>query len=174
MLAAVMSSTAPVLHSSPTDGYVPSQPIMQARQEFADHAFGVFIHWGIYSMFGQGEWYLNRGIDHKEYAKAAAGFYPANFNAAEWVSAIKGSGAKYICITTRHHDGFSMWDTKQSDYNIVKATPFKRDCRRMSPPGHKATSLLFPHRLDPRRLSQRTHRPRDRPRPQESRLARLL
>ena len=78
-------------------------------------------------MFAQGEWYLNRGIDHKEYAKAAAGFYPANFNAAEWVSAIKGSGAKYICITTRHHDGFSMWDTKQSDYNIVKATPFKRD-----------------------------------------------
>lgn len=127
MLAAVMSSTAPVLHSSPTDGYVPSQPIMQARQEFADHAFGVFIHWGIYSMFGQGEWYLNYGISADEYAKAAAAFYPANFNADEWVKAIKDAGAKYICFTTRHHDGFSMFATKQSPYNIVDATPFKRD-----------------------------------------------
>ena len=107
--------------------YTPSDEIRQAQKEFSDNRFGIFLHWGIYSMFAQGEWYLNRGIDHKEYAKAAAGFYPANFNAAEWVSAIKGSGAKYICITTRHHDGFSMWDTKQSDYNIVKATPFKRD-----------------------------------------------
>lgn len=127
MLAAVMSSTAPVLHSSPTDGYVPSQPIMQARQEFADHALGVFIHWGIYSMFGQGEWYLNYGISADEYAKAAAAFYPANFNADEWVKAIKDAGAKYICFTTRHHDGFSMFATKQSPYNIVDATPFKRD-----------------------------------------------
>ncbi len=109
------------------EAYTPSDEIRQAQKEFSDNRFGIFLHWGIYSMFAQGEWYLNRGIDHKEYAKAAAGFCPANFNAAEWVSAIKGSGAKYICITTRHHDGFSMWDTKQSDYNIVKATPFKRD-----------------------------------------------
>lgn len=130
MLAAVMSSTAPVLHSSPTDGYVPSQPIMQARQEFADHALGVFIHWGIYSMFGQGEWYLNYGISADEYAKAAAAFYPANFNADEWVKAIKDAGAKYICFTTRHHDGFSMFATKQSPYNIVDATPFKREIGR--------------------------------------------
>ncbi|WP_289762648.1 alpha-L-fucosidase, partial [uncultured Duncaniella sp.] len=62
-----------------------------------------------------------------EYAKAAKGFYPIDFNAEEWARAIKGSGAKYICFTSRHHDGFSMWDTKQSDYNIVKSTPFKRD-----------------------------------------------
>ena len=100
---------------------------MQARQEFADHALGVFIHWGIYSMFGQGEWYLNYGISADEYAKAAAAFYPANFNADEWVKAIKDAGAKYICFTTRHHDGFSMFATKQSPYNIVDATPFKRD-----------------------------------------------
>ncbi|WP_301707647.1 alpha-L-fucosidase, partial [uncultured Duncaniella sp.] len=81
----------------------------------------------IYSMFGQGEWYLNYGVKADEYAKAAKGFYPIDFNAEEWARAIKGSGAKYICFTSRHHDGFSMWDTKQSDYNIVKSTPFKRD-----------------------------------------------
>lgn len=108
--------------------YTPSPEIRQAQKEFSDNRFGIFLHWGLYSMFGQGEWYLHReNLDHKEYAKSAAAFYPANFNAAEWVSAIKKSGAKYICITTRHHDGFSLWDTKESDYNVVKATPFKRD-----------------------------------------------
>ncbi len=107
--------------------YTPTPENLKARQEFADHGFGVFIHWGIYSMFAQGEWYLNDGILADEYVKAAKGFYPANFNAAEWVSAIKDAGAKYICITSRHHDGFSMFGTKQTDYNIVDATPFGRD-----------------------------------------------
>jgi alpha-L-fucosidase len=108
--------------------YIPTAENLQARQEFADNGFGIFIHWGIYSMFAQGEWYLNYdNITADEYAKAARGFYPADFDAAKWVSAIKDSGAKYITFTTRHHDGFSMWDTDQSDYNIVDATPFKRD-----------------------------------------------
>ncbi|MDE6099971.1 MAG: alpha-L-fucosidase, partial [Paramuribaculum sp.] len=110
--------------------YEPTNEIIEARKEFADHGFGVFIHWGIYSMFAQGEWYLNGGINAEEYAKCASAFYPARFNAAEWVSAIKNAGAKYICFTSRHHDGFSMWDTDQSDYNIVDATPFKRDIIR--------------------------------------------
>ena len=108
--------------------YVPSPEVLKSRADFADEGFGIFIHWGIYSMFAQGEWYLNHdNISAEEYAKAAGGFYPANFNAAEWVSAIKASGARYICITSRHHDSFSMFDTKESDYNIVDATPFKRD-----------------------------------------------
>lgn len=108
--------------------YVPSESNLQARKKFSDSKFGVFIHWGIYSMFGQGEWYMtNAGINCHEYAKAASGFYPIRFDAKEWVSAIKEAGAKYICFTTRHHDGFSMFDTKYSDYNIVDATPFKRD-----------------------------------------------
>jgi len=107
--------------------YTPTPQILQARKEFADHGFGVFIHWGIYSMFAQGEWYLQSGISANEYKKAASGFYPANFDADKWVKAIKDAGAKYICFTSRHHDGFSMWNTDQSDYNIVDATPFKRD-----------------------------------------------
>jgi len=108
--------------------YVPTPENLKARKEFADSKLGIFIHWGIYSMFAQGEWYMtNANIDNKEYAKAASAFYPANFDAKEWVSAIKAAGAKYICFTSRHHDGFSMWDTDQSKYNIVDATPFKRD-----------------------------------------------
>ena len=111
-----------------TTNYVPAEENLKARQEFADSKLGIFIHWGIYSMFAQGEWYMtNANIDNKEYAKAASAFYPIRFDAKEWVSAIKAAGAKYICFTSRHHDGFSMWDTEQSPYNIVDATPFGRD-----------------------------------------------
>lgn len=111
-----------------TASYVPAEENLKARQEFADSKLGIFIHWGIYSMFAQGEWYMtNANINHREYAKAASAFYPIRFNAQEWVSAIKAAGAKYICFTSRHHDGFSMWDTEQSTYNIVDATPFGRD-----------------------------------------------
>jgi len=109
-------------------GYVPTEENLQSRKEFAEDRFGIFIHWGIYSMFAQGEWYLqNAGLDRDEYAKAADAFYPHRFDAKEWVSMIKASGAKYVCFTTRHHDSFSLWDTAESDYNIVDATPFKRD-----------------------------------------------
>ena len=110
------------------EGYVPSAENQQSREAFQDDKFGIFLHWGIYSMPAQGEWYMNNAnIDRKEYAKLASGFYPSRFNAREWVSAIKASGAKYICLTSRHHDGFSMFHTQYSDYNIVDATPFRRD-----------------------------------------------
>lgn len=109
-------------------GYQPTDENLKAREEFRDNKFGIFIHWGIYSMMADGEWIMhNKNLNYKEYAKLAGGFYPAGFNAKEWVAAVKASGAKYICFTTRHHDGFSMFDTNYSDYNIVKATPFKRD-----------------------------------------------
>lgn len=107
--------------------YVPSPEVKQSQADFEADRFGIFLHWGIYSMFGQGEWYLNYGPNAEEYMKAAKGFYPSEFNAAEWVSAIKDAGAKYICLTSRHHDGFSMFDTAENDYNIVDGTPFKRD-----------------------------------------------
>lgn len=107
--------------------YVPCAENLEAREAFRDAKFGIFLHWGLYSMPAQGEWYMNRGIDHKEYRKLAGGFYPSRFDAAEWVAAIKASGAKYICFTARHHEGFSMWNTACSDYDIVDATPFGRD-----------------------------------------------
>lgn len=115
-------------HLASAEPYVPSEGNMQAREKFQDSKFGIFIHWGLYSMLGTGEWTMtNANINYKEYAKLADAFYPHNFNAEAWVSAIKASGAKYICFTTRHHDGFSMWNTEQSDYNMVDSTPYKTD-----------------------------------------------
>ena len=108
--------------------YEPSPEVLTARDTFQDDKFGIFIHWGIYSMLGSGEWVMNnRDINYKEYTKLASGFYPSRFDADAWVRAIKASGAKYITFTSRHHDGFSMWGTRQNQYNIVDATPFGRD-----------------------------------------------
>ena len=126
MLAALMLS-GPAVSADAEKTYVPTEENLAAREAFADSRFGIFIHWGIYSMFAQGEWYMNKGIDAQEYAKAAGGFYPAAFDARAWVKAIKASGARYICFTSRHHDGFSMFDTAVSDYDIMDASPFKRD-----------------------------------------------
>ena len=119
--------TAP---AAATQHYTPTADNLQARARFADSRFGIFLHWGIYSLFAQGEWYMqNDGIDRHEYAKAADAFYPHRFDARAWVSAFKAAGARYICFTTRHHDGFSMWDTGESDYNIMH-TPYGRDIVR--------------------------------------------
>ncbi len=108
--------------------FAPSPERLANREDFRQDRFGIFIHWGIYSMPAAGEWVQqNKNINYQEYAKLAHGFYPANFNAAEWVAAFKAAGAKYITVTSRHHDGFSMFGTKYSPYNIVDATPFGRD-----------------------------------------------
>ncbi len=108
--------------------YKPAAENLKNREAFQDDKFGLFIHWGVYSMLADGEWFMEqKNISKEEYAKLPSGFYPSKFDAAAWVSAIKDAGVQYITITSRHHDGFSMWDTKQSDYNIVKASPFKRD-----------------------------------------------
>lgn len=109
------------------ESYVPTSENLAARKEFEGFRFGIFLHWGVYSTYAQGEWYLNAGIHKDEYAKAASAFYPHRFDADAWVRAIKESGAKYITFTSRHHDSFSMFDTKESDYNIVRATPYGRD-----------------------------------------------
>jgi len=108
--------------------YKPTEDNLKARSEFEGFRFGIFLHWGIYSQFAQGEWYLNNGnLKQEEYQKTASCFYPIRFHAKEWVRAFKDAGAKYVTFTSRHHDGFSMWRTKESPYNIVDATPFKRD-----------------------------------------------
>jgi alpha-L-fucosidase len=107
---------------------------------FKDGKFGMFIHWGPYSILG-GEWKgkkIEQGdiaewIMHKfqipveEYRKIAAAFNPTKFNAREWVALAKNAGMKYIIITAKHHDGFAMFHSKVSPYNIVDYTPFGRD-----------------------------------------------
>lgn len=126
ILSILLSTVATV--GMAQEGYVPAPENVKARQEFADYKLGIFLHWGIYSQYAQGEWYLqNANLDRNEYAKAADAFYPHRFNAEKWVAAFKDAGAKYITFTSRHHDGFSMWNTKQSDYNIVQSTPYGKD-----------------------------------------------
>lgn len=118
--------------------YVPTPENLQNRKEFAESRFGIFLHWGLYSMFAQGEWYMsNANINAKEYAKAMNAFYPHRFNAREWVSAFKAAGAKYICFTSRHHEGFSMWNTKYSDYNIMNTSYGKDIIRQLADECHR-------------------------------------
>ncbi|MGN0213917.1 MAG: alpha-L-fucosidase [Muribaculaceae bacterium] len=122
----IACSTSALWAQTPT--YTPAPENLEARKQFQDDKFGIFLHWGIYSMLAQGEWAMtNQNLNRDEYSKLASGFYPSRFNAHDWVAAFKAAGARYICITSRHHDGFSMFHTKQSPYNIVDATPFKRD-----------------------------------------------
>lgn len=108
--------------------YEPAPENLTVRKEFEADRFGIFLHWGIYAEYAQGEWYLEFGkLKNSEYSKAADCFYPARFDARRWVRSFKEAGARYICITARHHDGFSMFKTSASPYNIVDATPFRRD-----------------------------------------------
>jgi alpha-L-fucosidase len=99
-----------------------------ARAWYRDARFGMFIHWGVYSQLAQGEWLMqNRGITVDNYEWLASEFNPVKFNAREWVSLAKAAGVRYITITSRHHDGFAMFASKASRYNIVDWTPFARD-----------------------------------------------
>ena len=112
--------------------YQPSEANQKAREWFQDARFGMFIHWGVYSVLGDGEWVMNnRKISIADYEKLPPRFNPTEFNAAEWVSLAKAAGMKYITITSKHHDGFAMFGTKQNHWNIVDATPYKKDPIKM-------------------------------------------
>ncbi|WP_316831765.1 alpha-L-fucosidase [Pedobacter aquatilis] len=104
---------------------------------FKEAKFGLFLHWGLYSQTA-GEWkgrpakggehfMLHERIPLKEYAKIADDFNPTEFNADTWVKLAKSAGMKYIVYTAKHHDGFAMYDSKSSDYNIISKTKFKRE-----------------------------------------------
>jgi len=100
--------------------------------------FGMFIHWGLYAIPagrwkgrqipGIGEWIMNRAqIPISEYEQLAPLFNPVEFDADRWVALAADAGMRYIVITSKHHDGFSLWDSKVTDYDVIDATPFKRD-----------------------------------------------
>jgi alpha-L-fucosidase len=122
-----------VPQTAPTDGAA-----HQRLQWWTQARFGMFIHWGLYSIPagvwdgkpvpGLGEWIMhNAKIPVRDYEKLAAQFDPVDFNADQWVAIAKNAGAKYITITAKHHDGFAMFGSKVTPYNIVDATPFHRD-----------------------------------------------
>jgi len=107
-------------------------------QWFKDAKFGMFIHWGLFSQtggtwqgknyYGISEWLMNRGkIPAAEYATIAKSFNPTKFNAKQWAQIAKDAGMKYMVVTAKHHEGFAMFDSKVSDFNIVKATPYGKD-----------------------------------------------
>jgi len=125
-----------------TSATVPAQSAEELKEKrlewFRDARFGMMIHWGLYSVpagewkgkpiAGLGEWIMNRAkIPVKEYEQLAPQFDPEKFNAEEIVRVAKNAGMKYIVITSKHHDGFAMYHSTVSKYNIYDATPFKRD-----------------------------------------------
>jgi alpha-L-fucosidase len=105
----------------------------------------MFIHWGVYSLLGEGEWVMqNREIPVARYEWLASTFNPVKFDAREWVSLARAAGVKYITITSRHHDGFSMFATAATKYNIVDWTPFHRDpMKELADECHRQGIKLF-------------------------------
>ena len=121
-----------VCFSNAQKDYSPTKENLEARKWFEKAKFGLFIHWGVYSVLGDGEWVMNnQNISIKEYERLPSFFNPIEFDANEWVKMAKEAGMKYITITSRHHDGFSMFDSTASDYNIVDRTPYGKDVLKM-------------------------------------------
>ena len=115
-----------------TAQYKPSKENLEARKWFEDAKFGLFIHWGVYSVLGDGEWVMNnQNISIKEYENLPKFFNPTKYDPEKWVLIAKEAGMKYITITSRHHDGFSMFNSKASNYNIVEKTPYGKDVLKM-------------------------------------------
>ncbi|CAH8712679.1 alpha-L-fucosidase [Paenibacillus thiaminolyticus] len=111
-------------------GAVQQAKRMQAERMswWTEAKFGMFIHWGLYALPGEGEWHMyGSKIPVAEYESLAEQFNPVRFNAREWVRLARQAGMKYIVITAKHHDGFAMYGSQAEPFNIVDATPFQRD-----------------------------------------------
>jgi alpha-L-fucosidase len=131
VLVVVLGCLCAEISFAQTD-YQPTPENLKARREFQDAKFGMFIHWGVYSVLGDGEWvFHNRSLMLDEYNRLPAFFDPEKFDPKVWVALAKAAGMKYITITSRHHDGFAMFDSKISDWNIVQRTPYKKDPLKM-------------------------------------------
>ena len=124
--------------------YTPTPANLAARKQFQDMKFGMFIHWGASSGLGSGEWVMNnRNIRVKEYQNLQRVFNPIDFDAKAWVDAAQGAGMNYITIITRHHDGFSNWDTRESDWKITR-TPYGKDAlKQLADECHKRGMKIF-------------------------------
>ena len=139
IFAALCGAVAVVSGTAQTPSPKPPDPAKEKRLEwFREAKYGMFIHWGLYAIpagewngrrcLGLGEWVMNRcQVPVKEYEKLAARFDPVKFNADEWVQLAQDAGMKYMVITSKHHDGFAMFKSAASPYNVVDATPYKKD-----------------------------------------------
>lgn len=125
ILAAGLVST-----SCQQQGAVPVKEDTTAKMQwFEDAKLGIFIHWGIYAVDGVGEsWSFHNGqISHEDYMAQAKRFTASNYDPAAWADLIAASGARYTVITSKHHDGVALWDTKADDKSLVKMSPAARD-----------------------------------------------
>ncbi len=124
--------------------YTPAPENIAARRMFQDMKFGMFIHWGAFSVLGDGEWVMNnRKTPFKDYKKLIHFFNPVDFDAKKWVTAAKDAGMKYITFITRHHDGFSNWDTKASDWKITNTSYGKDAFKQLADECHRQGIQLF-------------------------------
>jgi alpha-L-fucosidase len=132
------TAETPKSDSTPPPYHDTAEKKAERMRWFNEARFGMFIHWGLYSQLG-GEWrdkHVTGGaewiqkylaIPSSQYMPLAKSFTARDFNADEWIKAIANAGVKYICVTTKHHDGFCMWPTKLNDDWNISVTPFKRD-----------------------------------------------
>ncbi len=128
---AVLATTTSRAADAPPAGWLTGETPEQHDSRMAwwrEAKFGFFIHWGIYSIPADGEWHMRvHQQSFADYSKYAGQFNPVKFNADQWMALAHEAGMKYVVITAKHHDGFAMYGSKVSAYNIVEATPFKRD-----------------------------------------------
>ncbi len=126
-IAKVLARSGPALGQSRSGSEI-ALPYTKRMRWFEEARFGMFIHWGAYSMLGHGEWAMHSDrMPFAEYQNVAGAFQPAPFDAREIVGLAKSTGMKYIVITAKHHDGFCMWNSKLTNYNIFTWGRFGRD-----------------------------------------------
>ena len=127
---AALALLAPCVASA-QERHDPPPENLAARAWFQDAKFGMFIHWGVSSQLMNGEWVMeNQRIRAAEYERVAGYFNPQRFDADRWVTIARGAGMRYITLITKHHDGFALFDSRVSDWDVMDRTPFRRDIVR--------------------------------------------
>ena len=145
LLPLILSSELQAAGTNASGDFAYTEQLRQDRMAWwRDAKFGLFIHWGAYAVPAQGEWYMsNQKVSIADYAKHVAAFNPVKFDAKAWARVAKDAGMNYVVLTAKHHDGFAMFDSKATDYDIVDATPFKRDVVRELAEACRAEGLKF-------------------------------
>jgi alpha-L-fucosidase len=139
----VLALAAGGLRSAEGEARDPMKPDPAALKKWQDLRFGMFIHWGPVSIKGtEIGWSRGGQIPIEEYDDLYKQFNPEKFNADEWVKVARDAGMKYLVLTTKHHDGFCLWDTRQTDYNIMNS-PFKRDVVRELAEACRKGGIIF-------------------------------
>jgi len=111
---------------------------------FREARFGIFIHWGVYAVPARGEWYMNRGqIPVAQYQAFAKDFTAAKYDPKAWAQLFADAGAKYMVVTAKHHDGFTMYESKVSNWNVVKAAAAGRDLLQPLADAVRARGIKF-------------------------------